>query len=91
MINEDNKKRTDELIDCTTNNTREYTLDGIKTTGKILEVYDGDSCKIALIYENKILKYTCRLNFIDAPEIKPLKKIQIEKKKLDKQKKQEID
>jgi len=62
-----------ELIRCTTDTVTEFTLDGLKTIGKVVEVYDGDTCKIALINDNKIMKFACRLNFIDCPEMKPLK------------------
>lgn len=63
----------EELIKCTTDTVGEVMLDGLKTVGKVVEVYDGDTCKIVLINENKLMKFTCRLNFIDCPEMKPLK------------------
>lgn len=46
-------------------------LDGVKTIGKVVEMYDGDTCKIVLIHNNKIEKYNCRLFGIDTPEMKP--------------------
>jgi endonuclease YncB( thermonuclease family) len=67
------QKLEEELVQCTTNDITEFTLGGLKTIGKVVEVYDGDTCKIVLIHENKLMKFTCRLNFIDCPEIKPLK------------------
>ena len=63
----------EELIHCTTETMREFTLDGLKTIGKIVEIYDGDTCKIILINENKLIKFTCRLKFINCPEMRPLK------------------
>jgi endonuclease YncB( thermonuclease family) len=51
-------------------------LEGLTTIGKVVEVYDGDTCKIVLINDKKLLKYNCRLNNIDCPEIKPIKNTQ---------------
>jgi endonuclease YncB( thermonuclease family) len=46
-------------------------LHGVKTIGKVVEMYDGDTCKIILIHNNNIEKYNCRLFGIDTPEMKP--------------------
>ena len=42
-------------------------------SGKVVEMYDADTCKIALPLQNTFYKFTCRLNGIDTPEIKPRK------------------
>lgn len=60
-------------MNCNTQTINEFSLDGLKTIGKIVEVYDGDTCKIVLINENKLIKFNCRLIFIDCPELKPPK------------------
>ena len=63
-----------KLSNCTINDIPEFSLNGIKTIGKIVDVYDGDTCKIILAQSNKaLLRFNCRLKFIDTPEIKPLK------------------
>jgi endonuclease YncB( thermonuclease family) len=67
-----NKKIIKELINIKSVEIEEFTLKGIKTVGKVVEIYDGDTCKIVLPLNNKLLKYTCRLNGLDAPEMKPL-------------------
>ena len=46
-------------------------LKGVKA--KIVEVYDGDTCKIVIPLQNTLYKFTCRLIGIDSPEIKPRK------------------
>jgi endonuclease YncB( thermonuclease family) len=48
-----------------------FSLNGLKTVGKIVECYDGDTCKIVLVNNNSLQKFACRLNNIDAPEMKP--------------------
>ena len=63
----------EKLSSSTTDTVPEFTLNELVTMGKIVEVYDGDTCKIILMNNNNLLKFTCRLNFIDCPEMKPLK------------------
>jgi endonuclease YncB( thermonuclease family) len=49
-----------------------FSLNNLITFGKIVDIYDGDTCKIALITDNTIKKFTCRLLGIDTPEMRPL-------------------
>ena len=46
-------------------------LNGITTIGKVVEMYDGDTCKIVLMNNNRLEKYNCRLLGLDTPEMKP--------------------
>lgn len=46
-------------------------LNGLITFGKVVEVYDGDTCKIVLVINEKLEKYNCRLKGLDTPEMKP--------------------
>jgi len=43
--------------------------------GKVVDVYDGDTCKIVCFYPNskKMVRYSCRMYGYDSPEMKPLK------------------
>jgi endonuclease YncB( thermonuclease family) len=66
-----------------------FSLNGLRTVGKIVDVYDGDTCTINILIPNiiktKILgftktktiytiqKYKCRMNGYDSSEMKPLK------------------
>jgi endonuclease YncB( thermonuclease family) len=59
-----NKKKTSDVL--------LFSLNTIKTFGKVVEVYDGDTCKIILYYNQDFYKINCRLNGLDTPEIKPL-------------------
>jgi endonuclease YncB( thermonuclease family) len=49
----------------------EFSLKGKKLVGKVVNVYDGDTCKIILDLDGSIVKMSCRLSGIDTPEIKP--------------------
>lgn len=51
----------------------EFSLCGQTLKGKVVEMYDADTCKIVLPLNNSFYKFTCRLNGIDTPEMKPKK------------------
>lgn len=52
----------------------QFTLNGYKTQGKIVDIHDGDTCRIVLIFCDLTLKkFDCRLVGLDTPEIRPLK------------------
>ncbi len=61
------------LENCNNDNTPEFSLCGLTLQGRILSCYDADTCKIALPLNDKFYKFTCRLNGIDTPEMKPRK------------------
>ncbi len=61
------------ISQCTFDNTPEFSLCGMTLQGRVLSCYDADTCKIALPLQNTFYKFTCRLNGIDTPEMKPLK------------------
>jgi len=47
-----------------------FTLNGLLVEGKIVEVYDGDTCKVVFPYFEQLYKWTLRLERIDTPELK---------------------
>ena len=61
----------DELKNIKCKDIELFTLNNIKTIGKVVDVYDGDTCKIIFVYNNGLHKFTCRLIGIDTPEMKP--------------------
>jgi len=61
----------DKLTNIKCNDMELFTLNNIKTIGKVVDVYDGDTCKIILLYNNELHKFVCRLTGIDTPEMKP--------------------
>lgn len=62
-----------EILKCTNDNTPEFSLCGLTLQGRVIACYDADTCKIALPLHNTFYKFTCRLNGIDTPEMKPNK------------------
>lgn len=46
-----------------------FSLNGIKTNGKVVHVYDGDTCSIVFSYKDDLVKFKCRLKGIDASEM----------------------
>lgn len=53
-------------------NTPEYTLEGLRSTVKILRILDGDTVDIALYHRgDKVYRHRVRLNGIDTPEKRP--------------------
>ena len=70
--NVNNRKMMNELKHIKSADIEEFTLNGMKTIAKVVEIYDGDTCKIVFPLDNKLVKYTCRLQGLDAPEMKPL-------------------
>jgi len=53
----------------------EFSLKGQKYIGKVVDIYDGDTCRVIFKMDNKICKFSCRLTGIDTPEIRPLKTV----------------
>lgn len=48
-----------------------FSLNGQTFLGKVVEMYDGDTCKIVLAINNNLQKFNCRLLGLDTPEMKP--------------------
>ncbi len=60
-----------KLISMNTNDIDIFSLNNINTIGKVVEIYDGDTCKIIVVFNNGLYKFNCRLNGLDTPEMKP--------------------
>ena len=60
------------LENCT-KDVPEFSLCGQTLTGRVVEAYDADTCKIVLPVMGSFFKFICRLNGIDTPEMKPRK------------------
>ena len=71
LTNNTNQKIMDVLKNIKSSDILEFSLNGLKTSGKIVEIYDGDTCKIVLLNNNILQKFNCRINGIDTPEMKP--------------------
>lgn len=49
----------------------EFSLKGRQFIAKVVDIYDGDTCKVLVPLEAGIVKFACRLIGLDTPEIKP--------------------
>jgi len=63
----------EDAIRNATKETQEFSLCGLTLKGKVVECYDADTCKIVIPIKDSLYKFTCRLNGIDSPEMKPRK------------------
>lgn len=52
----------------------EYSLANNNYIGKIVDIYDGDTCKIILLKNDNFIRFNCRLIGVDTPEMKINKK-----------------
>lgn len=51
-----------------TKNADFFSLKGLRKIGKVVSVYDGDTCNIVLVLENRPVKFRCRLLGVDCAE-----------------------
>lgn len=63
------KKHHIKRLRASTNDVPLFSLEGIFTIGKVVNAYDGDTCKITMLFEESMYKFNCRLLGINAPEI----------------------
>lgn len=54
-----------------TNDIPLFTFDGINCRAKVVDIYDGDTFKLCMHYNKKIIKINCRAMGYDSSEMKP--------------------
>lgn len=59
-----------KLQNSNLDNTKWFSLNGLKSLSKCIDVYDGDTVTLVIPFENKLYKKKCRLKGIDCAEIK---------------------
>jgi micrococcal nuclease len=52
------------------NSVKEFGFDGETKEAKVVDVYDGDTCKVVFPVLRKLYKFNCRIQGIDTPEIR---------------------
>lgn len=52
-----------------------FSLDGIITWAKLVDIYDGDTCTMNIIFHDDLIQMKCRMVGYDSPEMKPLKTV----------------
>ena len=73
---EKNKYHENELEKESFDDLKVFTLKGLITKSKIVEVYDGDTCTICTFLNGFPMKLKFRMHGYDSPEMKPLKDIE---------------
>jgi len=63
--------KMDKLRDINDEDIKIFSLKGIRTKGKIIKNYDGDTADCVLIYRNDLYRFKVRFYGYDSPEIKP--------------------
>jgi len=61
----------DKLRDINDDDIKVFNLKGIKTYGKIIKNYDGDTAECVLINNDILYRFKVRMYGYDSPEIKP--------------------
>jgi len=64
--------------DDVNSDVEELSLENQVVTGKVVSVYDGDSCRCVFPMEGKLYKWNCRINGIDTPELRTRSKLEKE-------------
>ena len=63
-----------KLKSCT-KKTQKFTLDGCSKLCKVVDVYDGDTCRVVFNHNGHINKWNIRMNGYDSPEMRPSKSL----------------
>ena len=52
------------------NSVKEFGFEGETKEAKVVDVYDGDTCKVVFPVLRKLYKFNCRIQGVDTPEIR---------------------
>ena len=57
-------------------NTKKFTLENQIKICKVVDVYDGDTCRVVFNLNNQLNKWTIRMNGYDTPEMRPSRNLE---------------
>ena len=60
-----------DALKCCDKNTPEFRLSCDKRVCKVVDVYDGDSCKVVFPHNGEFYRWNIRMNGYDTPEMRP--------------------
>ena len=75
MMCEESEELKCELNKCD-KKTSKFSLDGLVKLCKVVDVYDGDTCRVVFKHNSNISKWNIRMNGYDSPEMRPSKKLE---------------
>ena len=58
-------------LKCCDKNTPEFRLACDRRICKVVDVYDGDSCKVVFPHNGQFYRWNIRMNGYDTPEMRP--------------------
>ncbi len=70
---------TDEIIATLKNcdkKTPKFTLEGQTKICKVVDIYDGDTCRVVFNHNGCINKWNIRMNGYDSPEMRPSRSLE---------------
>ena len=67
------KRLRNKLLDCD-NKTKMFSLEGKTKLCRVVDIYDGDTCKVVFKLNRKIYRWNVRMEGYDSPEIRISKK-----------------
>ena len=56
--------------------TPKFSLDGQMKLCKVVDIYDGDTCRVVFNHNGHINKWNIRMNGYDSPEMRPSKSLE---------------
>ena len=56
--------------------TPKFSIDGQMKLCKVVDIYDGDSCRVVFNHNGHINKWNIRMNGYDSPEMRPSKSLE---------------
>ena len=65
----------EKLLKCD-KNVCSFNLEGQVKICKVVDVYDGDTCKVVFETFGELYRWTIRMNGYDCPEMRPSKKLE---------------
>ena len=78
-ISQSGNFETDEII-CQLKScdkkTPKFSLDGQMKLCKVVDIYDGDTCRVVFNHNGHINKWNIRMNGYDSPEMRPSKSLE---------------
>lgn len=63
------KSNSSKLSNCD-NNTPMFSLEGEMKLCKVVDIYDGDTCKVVFKLKDKLYRWNVRMNGYDSPEMR---------------------
>ncbi len=75
-----------ELLGNATDNINLFSLNGKEFLAKVVNIYDGDTCRCVFMLNGEMVKFNCRMNGYDTPEIRPRLNVENRKEVINKAK-----